>query len=178
MLARAIVVGLGLAVMLPALLYHGFISVYPQPKPDPTPMTYNLTTASSPEERKAYADEQQRRHQAFQAALAGFSKYLLVTATAFGVFAILLGSTIAVPAISAGVMAGGTIAVGIGYWSYSSGLPEWWRFASLLAGGLCLAWVGYRQWRLDRACRLASIVASPCRLCQKTRNHERRISHG
>jgi hypothetical protein len=105
---------------------------------------------SSEEEKNAFLLEQRNRNQILDSQRDAFSKRLLISATAFGAAAILGGSLISVPAISAGVMAGGTLAIGMGYWGYSSGLPEWWRFGSLLVGALCLVWVGYRQGRADR----------------------------
>jgi uncharacterized membrane protein YphA (DoxX/SURF4 family) len=152
MLARAIVIGIGLAVMLPGLIYHGITSIYPQPKREAffglTPQILIPQNATQ-EERKAQAEDQQRKQQLFGAAMREFSKVRVLVTTVLGALAILAGALLPVPAIAAGVIAGGALSIGVGYWSYGSDLPEWWRFASLLVGSLSLVFVGYRQWRHD-----------------------------
>lgn len=151
MLARAIVVGIGLAMMLPGLIYHGITSVYPPPKREaffgPAPQMPILPSATQ-EERKAHAEDQQRKQQLFGAAMGEFSKIRVIVTTILGVLAILGGSFLP---IAAGVIAGGAISIGVGYWSFAAKLPEWWRFISLLIGSLSLVFVGDRQWRYDRS---------------------------
>ena len=149
MLARALVIGFGIAIVFPLLVYHGVTTVYPAPKREDFFPQFEpqLSPTATPEERQARAEIQKKRQDAFNEVARRFSRVLLVAATGLGVPAILLGSFITSPAIGAGLMLGGVLAVGVGYWWYSSLINDWWRFGSLLIGFATLLFVGYRQHR-------------------------------
>jgi hypothetical protein len=59
MLARQIVVGLGIAAIFPWLIYYGLSSFYPPPRTQGVPAPPPPPSAT-PEERKAHAEEQQK----------------------------------------------------------------------------------------------------------------------
>ena len=149
MLGRWIVIGFGLAIMFPALVFHGVTSAYPAPKRTQFFPAFEapLPPTATTEERQARTELQQQRQHAFDEASRRFARVLLVTATALGVSAILLGAAVTLPSISAGLMLGGIFAVGIGWWWYSA-VDDWWRFTSLLAGFLALLLVGQRYKRV------------------------------
>ena len=147
MLARLIIIGFGIAIIFPALIYNGVTSAYPAPKRnDYFPLHELPLSLNAPaEERKARADIQQERQKAFDEASRRFARVLLIVATVCGVAAILIGSLISLPETSAGLMLGGIFSVGIGYWQYSICVDDWCRFTSLLICLTVLLFVGYRQ---------------------------------
>ncbi|HUI13408.1 MAG TPA: hypothetical protein VL048_08085 [Xanthobacteraceae bacterium] len=151
MLARQIAIGFGIAVIFPLLVYYGVASIYPPPQ-----MQYVVSSVIVPgsnataEERQKYQDEQREwqkaqheRSEAYKAAAKDFAKHLIVIAAPLGVAAILIGAYLPLYAIGTGLIFGGIVAAGSGYWSYWDYLENRLRFASLLVGFLILLFVGY-----------------------------------
>jgi hypothetical protein len=148
MLTRRLVVGFGIAVILPWLIYCGLSAFYPAPKVQdyyggvPGQL---LPTMVTPEERQAYAEEQQKKRAAYDAAAREFARVLFAVSTVLGVAAILIGAILTSHTLGAGLMLGGTFSLGIGYLGDGQHPDDWLRFVSLLAGFAALLFVGYRK---------------------------------
>ena len=146
MLARQIVVGFGIAVILPWLILYGLSTVYPEPKPaDYYGTPPYATPDGTPAERKAQAEEQRRKAEAFKTAARNFAHVLFPISTVLGVAAILIGAHLASNAIGAGLILGGIFSLALGYWGHSQYLDDWLRFLSLLAGFGALIFVGLKK---------------------------------
>jgi hypothetical protein len=148
MLARQIVVGFGIAAIFPWLIYYGLSTFYPAPR---TQDYYGVVPGQAPaptataEERKAYADEQRKKREAYEAAARRFARALFTVGTVLGVGAILIGAFLTSHTISAGLILGGVFSLALGYLGYAQHLDDWIRFLSLLAGLCALLFVGYRR---------------------------------
>lgn len=145
MLARQIVVGFGIAFIFPMLVFYGVSTFHPAPRhqaffPTQPPLAANAT----PEERKQRADEIQARRDKFEAAARSFARTLIMVAAPIGLIAIVIGSLIGMHAIGTGLIAGGILTVGWGYYGYWSYLQDSTRFISLLCGFAVLLFVAYR----------------------------------
>ena len=145
MLARQIVVGLGIAAIFPWLIYYGLSTFYPPPRTQvdwtwsPPPPT------ATPEERKAHAEEQRKKRDAFNTDARSFARVLFSVSTVLGVAAILIGANLTSHAVGAGLTLGGIFSFALGYFGYVQHLDDWIRFTSLLAGFVALLFVGCRH---------------------------------
>jgi hypothetical protein len=148
MLARQIIVGFGIAAIFPALIYFGLSTFYPPPKLE---SYYSSTTpppsTATPEERKAYADEQAKKRASFAADARSFARVMFSVSTVLGVIAIVLSAFLRPHAIGAGLILGGICSLALGYWAYAYYLDDAFRFASLLAGFIALLFIGSRKLR-------------------------------
>lgn len=147
MLARQIAIGFGIAVILPLLVYYGVASIYTPPKWPSYQSTISYPVNPTPEERQKYAQalqqENQKRAKAYEAAAKYFARHLIYVATPLGICAILIGAYLPLYAIGTGLILGGILTTGCGYWYYWDYLPELVRFVSLLVGFIILLFVGY-----------------------------------
>jgi hypothetical protein len=146
MLARQIVIGLGIALIFPMLVYFGISAVTPPPHYQDY---YTFRVAPAPtaakEERQAYEDQRQNQLRSFQFARAQFAQKLIVVMAPLGIAAILGGYFLGVNAIGTGFMLGGILCVVYGYAGYWAYLYPWMRFFSLLSGMLMLLFVGFKH---------------------------------
>jgi hypothetical protein len=148
MLARQIIVGFGVAAIFPWVIYYGVSTFYPAPR---TQDYYGVIPGQAPpatataEERKAYAEEQRKKREAFEAAARRFARVLFAISTVLGVAAILIGAYLTSHVISAGLILGGICSLALGYFGYAHYLDDWIRFVSLLAGFGALVFIGYRR---------------------------------
>ncbi len=153
MLARQIVIGFGIAIIFPLLIHYGVATFHPAPKyqdfnsPRPT-----LPSDSSVDERKAYAEKvrehsetQKQLQEAFAQANKQFARILAVVSAPLGITAILVGAYLSFQTIGAGLILGGILSIGWGYWGYWHHLDDWIRFLSLLAGFAVLLFVGIKR---------------------------------
>ena len=149
MLARLLVIGFGIAIIFPALIYNGVTTGYPAPKRTEFFPQFEMrpSPTAAVEERRAFEEQQRQRQEAFDAANRKFARVLLIVATVLGVAGILFGAALSAPASGVGLMLGGILSVGVGYFGYSNHLDDWWRFLSLSAGFAALLFVGHRQSR-------------------------------
>ena len=148
MLARQIAIGFGIAIIFPLLVYYGTSTFFPAPKR--ADYFRAAPPTSTPEERKANFEVQQKSEAAFGQAARAFSRVLILVATPLGVAAIFVGTLIPLHSIGTGLILGGILTVGYGYWFYWAHLEDWVRFVSLLAGFGILAFVGYWQFSRGR----------------------------
>jgi hypothetical protein len=150
LVVRQIIIGFGIAIMFPMLIYYGVATVTPPPRYEAYfPQTQAPPMSAPKEERDAYyAQLQVQRQQAnrdFQLARARFAQKLIVVMVPLGVAAILGGYFLGVNAIGSGLLLGGIITVAFGYAGYWGLLYPWMRFASLAAGMLMLIFIGYKH---------------------------------
>jgi len=146
MLARQIVVGFGIAAILPWLILYGLSTVYPQPSMEEYRAALVILGAdATPAERKAQMAEHRKSTEAFNAAARKFARVLFPISTVLGVAAILIGAHVTSSAIGAGLILGGVFSLALGYWGHSQHLDDWIRFSSLLAGFAALLFVGVRK---------------------------------
>jgi hypothetical protein len=146
MLARQIVVGFGIAAIIPWLIYYGLSTIYPPPKiQDFYGIVEPLPATATPEERKALVAEQRKKREEFDSAARGFARTLFSVSTVLGVAAILTGAWVAPHSIGTGLILGGVFSLALGNWGYAQHLDDWLRFLSLLAGLVALVFVGFRR---------------------------------
>ena len=146
MLARQIVVGLGIALIFPMMIYYGVASFHPAPKwNDYVTNEPALPAAATAEERKQRAEQNRIQRERFEIAAKSFVRTVVMVAAPLGLIAIILGSLIGMHAIGTGFIAGGILAVGWGYYGYWSYLDDWIHFVSLLCGFAVLLFVAWRM---------------------------------
>lgn len=147
MLAKKIVLGFGIAVLLPMMVYYGVSTFSPKPEyRDYQIENYHEKhdRASTEEkieleEQKSKLDDQRREHKK------RFQRHLFFVAAPVGIIAVIAGSIIAVQAIGTGFMLGGIITLSEGYVCYWPQLEDWIRFISLIIGFIVLVFIGYRK---------------------------------
>ena len=154
MLARQIAVGLGIALLLPLLIYYGVATFYPPPQPAAPIAIVVLPPNATPEERQRYLEQQQERQKqtqeqqaAYRNAAKDFARRLIIVSMPSGLAAILIGAYIPIHAIGTGLILGGILTLAWGYWGYWTYFEDWMRFASLCAGLMVLVFVGFRRTR-------------------------------
>jgi len=146
MLARQIVIGFGIAVVFPLLIYYGVASfVTPPHFMDAYGNLPPVEPNATPAERKARADLVQQRQDDFKRRAEAFARVLILVATPLGIAAMLIGAYLPLRDIGTGLILGGILTVGHGYWSYWDHLQDWRRFVSLLLGFVVLLFIGYRR---------------------------------
>jgi hypothetical protein len=146
MLARQIVVGIGIALIFPLMIYYGVSTFHPAPKwNDYVTNEPALPATATAEERKQRAEQNRIQGERFRAAAKSFARSVVMVAAPLGLIAIVVGSLIGMHAIGTGLIAGGILAVGWGYYGYWSYLDDWIRFVSLLCGFAVLLFVAWRM---------------------------------
>lgn len=147
MLAKKIVLGFGIAILLPLTVYYGVSTFSSEPKY----RDYQIENYHEKHERATTEQQielEQRRTQLNNQRIADekrFQRHLFFVAAPIGIIAIIVGSVIAVQAIGTGLMLGGIITLAEGYICYWSELQDWMRFASLLIGFVVLIFIGYHK---------------------------------
>ncbi len=147
MLARQIVIGFGIAIIFPLLVYYGVSTFHPAPKLESSPIQI-APNATADERKESLAQQQQlqqQRQKTYADAAREFARVLAIASTPLGVAAILIGAYLSFQAIGTGLILGGVLTVAWGYWNYWSYLDDWIRFISLLAGFAILIFVGVRR---------------------------------
>jgi hypothetical protein len=146
MLARQIVIGVGVALIFPMLVYYGICTLITQPRfQDYHTQVTPPAAAASKEEREAYYSDRRRENQEFQFAQERFAKKMIAVMAPIGIAAILGGYFLGVNAIGTGLLVGGMSCVVYGYAGYWAFLYPWMRFSSLLAGFIVLLLIGAKH---------------------------------
>ncbi|MHC4122568.1 MAG: hypothetical protein ACYSSI_03265 [Planctomycetota bacterium] len=147
MLAKKIVLGFGIAMLLPMMVYYGVSTFSPKPEyRDYQIENYrekhdraSTEEKAELEEQKSQLNKQRREHEK------RFQRHLFFVAAPLGIIAVIAGSIIAVQAIGTGFMLGGIITLSEGYVCYWPHLEDWMRFTSLVIGFIVLVFIGYRK---------------------------------
>lgn len=149
MLARKIIVGFGLALVIPALIHNAVdILAGDQPRLVRTEEQRGIRDLPPGDERRelqAQIDDARMEYQAERRRYARFQFFIGVPmALAVGV----VGAFASIPAISAGLLLGSVWAfVDVGFWRWAE-LPPPLRTLALTIGLAGLLWVAYK--RLER----------------------------
>jgi hypothetical protein len=145
LLALQLVIGTGVALLFPMLIYYGIATVRQSPKSsDYLGVHAPLGTDASDLERQSLDDRKQQERAAWQKAQAGYAKTLFIVMTPCGVAAIFGGYLLGVSAIGTGLLTGGILCAVYGYARYWNALEPWMRFASILASLLMLLFIGVK----------------------------------
>ena len=150
--AKHAAVAIGLAVILPMLLYYGVATFEPPPEretyvtamPKPIETTDEAERARQLEEQRARMEQEMK---AFDVARQDFSRTLFFVAAPLGILAILVGGFITVPAVGTGLILGGVANLVMGYGQYWDHLEHWMRFVSLLVAFVVLIAVAWQRFR-------------------------------
>ena len=147
MLAKKIVLGFGLAIILPLTVYYGVSTFSPRPQyRDYEIENFREKHERGTDEEKIKLEEErsglneQRRDDKER-----FERNVFFVAVPVGIIAVIAGSIIAIQAIGSGLMLGGIFTLTEGYFCYWSELDDWMRFVSLLVGFIVLMFIGYRK---------------------------------
>lgn len=145
MLARQIVVGFGIAILFPMLIYYGVASITPPPRYADYHATIVMPPATAPEERAAYLEKRKREGAEWQLAQERYAKTLIVVMAPVGIAAMLIGYFLGVNAIGTGLLVGGLFCAVHGFAGYWAFLLPWMRFAAVLGGFLMLLFIGAKH---------------------------------
>jgi len=146
MLAKKFGFGFGIAVLLPLLVHYGVSTFSPAPKWDQYHTNnYSQYQGATPEEKERLRAEDDKRREKYKQHRKMFERHLFYVATPIGIAAIIIGATLAVQAVGAGLIFGGIFTLVDGYCWYWSELQDWMRFLSLLAAFIVLVACGYRK---------------------------------
>jgi hypothetical protein len=141
MLALQLVIGIGIALLFPLLIYTGVAVIKAPPKPgDRT----NLQAETSEEIKRANQEQIRREREALQSARVAYAKTLFAAMAPTGLAAVVGGYVIGINAVGIGLLTGGILCMVYGYARYWSSLPQSLRFVSVLAGLLMLVFIGVR----------------------------------
>jgi len=149
MLARQLAVGLGIAIVLPLLIYYGVVSFYPGPKWEDLQQSNAVQT--NVDRHRSGSERQRTSQDLIPTPARDFARVIAIAATTLGAAAIVLGAFLRPAAIGFGLILGGTMAVAAGYWGYWQFLQDWLRFVSLLVIFGALIFAGYWQSSADRS---------------------------
>jgi len=141
MLALQLVIGVGIALLFPLLIYTGVAAVKPPPKPS---NRTNLQAETSEEIKRANRERIDAENEELRRARVKYAKLLFNVMTPAELAAVLAGYLVGINAIGIGLLTGGILCLVYGYAGYWSALPQPMRFASVLAGLLLLLFIGIR----------------------------------
>ncbi len=149
MLGRQIVIGFGVAMMLPLLVYFGAKSFMSAPPPQ----DYIYSQAFQPnitlEERAALQNERAAKQREQRAAYNQYAStvgmILLAVATPVAAAAILIGYYLGTHGLGTGLILGGILTLLSCHWGYWNYIPDSSRFLSFLPAFLSLLFIGYKQ---------------------------------
>lgn len=143
---RQATVVLGIAVVLPLLVYYAVATFYPPPNMDDYYRTRVQTRADpTAEERRIQNEEFQAAHKAFAEADGRYARILSLAAAAVSFLAILLGGNLSNATIGTGLIAGSIIMTLASAWRTWDGSEKWQVLISLLLVLVALGLVGYRK---------------------------------
>jgi len=139
MLALQLVIGVGIALLFPLLIYTGVATVKAPPKPS---SRTDLKAETSEEIKQANRVRIERDREELRRARVAYAKILFTVMAPAGLAAVIGGYLIGVNAIGVGLLAGGILCLVYGYAGYWNALPMPLRFVSVLAGLLMLLFIG------------------------------------
>jgi hypothetical protein len=141
MLALQLVIGIGIALLFPLLIYTGIAAIKPPPRPS---RTTNLEAETSEEIKRANREQITRDHEALRKARAAYARILFTVMAPAGIAAVLAGYGIGINAIGIGLFTGGILCTVYGYGRYWEALSQRVKFVSILVGLAMLLFIGSR----------------------------------
>ena len=147
MLAKKIVLGFGLAFILPMMVFYGVstFSHRPQHRDYQIENYHEKHKRATAEEKIKLEEERSELNEQRRVDRKKFERNLFFVAVPVGIIAVVAGSIIAIQAIGSGLMLGGIFTLTEGYFCCWSSLADWMRFVSLLVGFIVLMFIGYRK---------------------------------
>lgn len=148
MSTRKILLGVGLAVLVPTLVYRGIELANPRPAQTAVQLIkpgYSLQKPISLEEIARLKNEQDRLHTTQLARKARWSRTRFFLTVLIGVAVTVLGALAAVPGVAGGLLLGGAFTFVEGCAAYWSELGRWGQFGMLAMAVAVLVWIGYRK---------------------------------
>ena len=139
--ALQLVIGVGIALLLPLLIYTGVATIMPPPKRS---QTTNLQAETSEEVKRANREQVHRDQEEFRKALVKYAKLLFSVMAPAGLVAVIAGYLIGINSVGIGLLTGGILCLVYGYGTYWKHLPQPVRFVSILAGLTMLLFIGSR----------------------------------
>ena len=146
MLALQLVIGVGIALLFPLLIYTG-VATFKSP-PKSSDFMRHVRGGMTDEEKRADEIKIAQERADWQRARVQFAKLLFTVMAPAGFIAVVAGYLIGISAIGIGLLSGGIICMVYGYAGYWEALPQAMRFASTLAGFLMLLFIGLRYFGL------------------------------
>ena len=141
MLARKIVLAVGLAVLIPALVYQGTELVKPNPGLQKIAGQRPAVTAEEALRTQAEQHQLQEKRKTDEKE---WAKTYFWVAVPVGIIVTVLGSFIPVQGLSGGLMLGGSFTFLNGYTLYLSELGRLGNFLVLLVAFAALLWIGLK----------------------------------
>jgi len=147
MLAKKIVLGVGIAIVFPMMIHYGVCIFSPKPKWEDYRIAdyYIKHKNASPKEKKKLQAEQKRLVKQRKEATRRFQSHLFYVAVPLGIIAIIIGSLLSIHALGAGLMLGGIFSASNGYFNYWNVLDDWLKFLSAFCVFVVLVGVAYRK---------------------------------
>ncbi len=147
MLAKKIILGFGIAALLPLMVFYGVSTFSPRPQYRDYQIEnyHEKHERASAEEQIELEEEKSRLEQQRRDDRKKFERNVFFVAVPVGIIALVAGSIIAIQAIGGGLMLGGIFTLTEGYFCYWSELDDWMRFVSLVVGFIVLMFIGCRK---------------------------------
>src|SRR5260370_17865169 len=141
MLALQLVIGVGIALLFPLLIYTGVAAVKPPPKPS---NRTNLQAETSEEIKRANRDRIDAENEELRRARVKYAKLLFSVMAPAGLAAVIGGYLIGINSVVIVLLTGGILSLVYGFGTYWEALPQRVRFVSILAGLLMLLFIVIR----------------------------------
>jgi hypothetical protein len=141
MLALQLVIGVGIALLFPLLVYTGVAAIKAPPKPSDCT---NLKSGDSDAVKQHNEAQIRWEREQLQQARTEYAGILFSVMAPAGLAAVVAGYFIGVNAIGIGLLTGGILCLVFGYGGYWEALSQPVKFVSILAGLLMLLFIGIR----------------------------------
>jgi hypothetical protein len=115
MLALQLVIGVGIALIFPLLIYSGVATFRSPPKPS---NRTNLVPETSEEAKQANREQIRREQEELTRARVAYAKLLFTVMAPAGFVAVLAGYAIGISAVGVGLLSGGILCMVYGYAGY------------------------------------------------------------
>lgn len=147
MFSKATLFGVGIAFILPLLVYYGVNTFHPEPSWSHYQIDYNKYHNASDAEKAKLDREREELSANYDQLATEQARLLFYVAVPVGIAAILVGYFLKAPGIAPGLIGGGLFSAVLGYCSYWYYLPDIFRFFSLLAVFILLLFLGFKSAR-------------------------------
>ena len=147
MLARQLILGFGILVVVPMVIHNGVDLIVDRPDPQEMLDMHRRSFTDNAEFQERMAEAQA----SFQEERKHWSWIHLVVGAPLGIAVMIGGWFIALPVITEGLMLGGIVAFSSNCFWYWGDLPAFWRFSVMLLALASLLWVSHRSFGAPKA---------------------------
>lgn len=144
MFSKATLFGIGIAFILPLLVYYGVSTIHPEPSWSHYQIDYEKYHNASDAEKAKLDKEREKLNATYDQLATEQARLLFYVALPIGIIAILVGYFLKAPGIAPGLIGGGLFSAVLGYCSYWDYLPDIFRFLSLLVVFILLLFLGLK----------------------------------